>query len=50
MTLRHRRLIHRKGWGLHIGDDGWCWITTPSGINLWGQHHGTIRSGAPRGA
>ena len=50
LCRHHHGVIHRKGWNLQIGDDGWCWITTPSGISLWCQRHGTIRSGAPRGA
>ncbi|MEI2655424.1 MAG: DUF222 domain-containing protein [Microthrixaceae bacterium] len=50
LCRHHHGVIHRKGWDLRIGDDGWCWITTPSGINLWCQRHGTIRSGAPPGA
>ena len=49
LCRHHHGVIHRKGWDLRIGDDGWCWITTPSGISLWCQRHGTIRSGAPPG-
>ena len=50
LCRHHHGVIHRKGWNLRIGHDGWCWITTPSGINLWCQRHGTIRSGAPPGS
>jgi len=49
LCRHHHGVIHRKGWNLQIGDDGWSWITTPSGISLWCQRHGTIRSGAPPG-
>ena len=49
LCRHHHGVIHRNGWNLQIGDDGWCWITTPSGISLWCQRHGTIRSGAPPG-
>ena len=50
LCRHHHGVIHRKGWNLQIGDDGWSWITTPSGISLWCQRHGTIRSGAPPGS
>jgi len=41
----HHGVIHRKGWSLTIDPDGWATITTPAGLTLTGQRHGTTRAG-----
>jgi hypothetical protein len=51
LCRHHHHVIHRRGWTIHIGDDGWAWITTPSNITLWCQRHGKVRAGPlPRAA
>ncbi len=47
LCRHHHRVIHRKGWNIHIGNDGWAWITTPSNTTLWCQQHGQQRTGPP---
>jgi len=51
LCRHHHGVIHRTGWSISIGDDGWSWITMPTGISLWCQRHGTVRAGPlPRAA
>ena len=51
LCRHHHGVIHRKDWSIQIGDDGWCWITLPSGISMWCQRHGKLRDGQlPRAA
>jgi hypothetical protein len=45
LCRHHHGVIHRKGWNIAIGDDGWTWITARSGRAMWGQQHGTQRAG-----
>jgi len=45
LCRHHHGVVHRKGWSISIGDDGWSWITTPGGVALWCQRHGTTRAG-----
>jgi len=47
LCRHHHGVVHRRGWNLSIDDDGWAWITSPSGHRMWCQRHGTARSGAP---
>ena len=28
LCRRHHGVVHRTGWAIHIGDDGWAWVTT----------------------
>jgi len=45
LCRHHHGVVHRRGWEIYIGDDGWCWITTPSGASLWCQRHREVRAG-----
>lgn len=47
LCRHHHALIHRRGWTIHIGDDGWAWITSPTGKTMWCQRHGEQRAGPP---
>jgi len=47
LCRHHHGVIHRTGWGLTLGDDGWAWLTTPHGTRHWCQRHGTTRAGPP---
>jgi len=49
LCRHHHGVIHRRGWDLRIGDDGWSWIVTPDHDTTWCQRHGETRSGAPPG-
>lgn len=41
----HHPLFHEHGWTIHLTDDGWTWITSPTGRSCWGQRHGRQRLG-----
>jgi len=45
LCRHHHGVIHRRGWSISLGDDGWAWITTPGGSKLWCQRHGVTRAG-----
>ena len=45
LCRRHHGVVHRTGWAIHIGDDGWAWITTAWGRRLWCQQHQRTRPG-----
>ena len=45
LCRRHHGVVHRTGWAIHIGDDGWAWITTAWGRRLWCQQHERTRRG-----
>ena len=45
LCRHHHGVVHRNGWNIHLGDDGWAWITTPNGNRRWCQRHGTQRCG-----
>jgi HNH endonuclease len=45
LCRHHHGVVHRKGWNIQIGDDGWAWITTPARTRLWCQQHGQTRTG-----
>ena len=45
LCRRHHGVVHRTGWAIHIGDDGWAWITTAWGRKHWCQQHQKIRPG-----
>jgi len=47
LCRHHHGVVHRRGWDIHIGDDGWCWITMPSGAAMWCQRRGEQRAGPP---
>ena len=41
----HHGVVHRTGWSIRPGDDGWAWITTAWGRKHWCQQHQKIRPG-----
>jgi len=45
LCRHHHGVIHRTGWNITIGNDGWTTITTPRGQTLSGQEHQTQRAG-----
>ena len=45
LCRRHHGVVHRTGWSIHIGDDGWAWITTAWGRKHWCQQHQRSRPG-----
>ncbi|MFN8051276.1 MAG: DUF222 domain-containing protein [Acidimicrobiales bacterium] len=45
LCRHHHGVVHRTGWNIGMGDDGWTWLTTPGGDVLWGQQHGAQRAG-----
>ncbi|MFN8051144.1 MAG: DUF222 domain-containing protein [Acidimicrobiales bacterium] len=47
LCRHHHGVVHRRGWAIDIGDDGWCRLTMPSGAEMWCQRHGEQRAGPP---
>ena len=45
LCRRHHGVVHRTGWAIHSGDDGWAWITTAWGRKHWCQQHQKSRPG-----
>jgi hypothetical protein len=45
LCRHHHGVVHRNGWSVEIGDDGWATFTTPDGTVIDGQRHGRRRAG-----
>ena len=48
LCRHHHGVTHRKGWSVHVDNDGWAIFTSPTGQQFWGQRHGRQRAGPPR--
>ena len=45
LCRRHHGAVHRHGWTVTLGDDGWTTWTSPGGTTRPGQRHGRTRAG-----
>jgi hypothetical protein len=45
LCRRHHRAVHRHGWTVTLGTDGWTTWTSPGGTTRPGQRHSRVRAG-----